>query len=72
MKKFLLITLTFIFEGIALWGLGQHTALRTRYDRFMNYPVAEKTAALKNMGKMLADNVEGKFYKAAGHNHDLK
>ena len=55
-----------------MWGLGENTALRTRYDRFMNYPVAEKTAALKNMGKMLADNVEGKFYKVAAHNHDLK
>lgn len=72
MKKILLITFTFVFEGIALWSLGQHTGLRTRYDRFMKYPVAEKTAALKTMGKMLADNVEGKFYKVAGHNHDLK
>jgi hypothetical protein len=72
MKQFLLIVSIFIFEGVALWGLGENTALRARYDRFMNYPVAEKTAALKNMGKMLADNVEGKFYKAAGHNHDLK
>jgi len=42
MKQFSLIVFAFVFEGLALWGIGENTALRIRYDRFMKYPVSEK------------------------------
>jgi hypothetical protein len=71
MKQFLLIIFAFVFEGLTLWGLGEHTSLREHYDKLMNYPVAEKSAALKTMGKKLANNAGGEFYHVAFHNHGL-
>ena len=69
MKQCLLIVSIFVFEGVALWGMGEKAGLRRHYDRFMNYPVNEKSAAVKINGNVLTANVDSKCYGINDHNH---
>ena len=57
MKKILIFSLTFIFEGVGLYAVHSST-VRYGYGKVINHPIV-KTVTLRSVGKKLLGELAG-------------